>query len=146
METFKRSSLTDLKGEAYELFTITGTPSSVEQSVNDRVTNLPVMFEPSFSFPVPMTTHAMSRRHQELELERLKNRLLGSALSQTDNSSLRDNLMWAARDAAAVAWATPCSLLVFPLLFEENVAAAQHYARRQAQLLAGTEGRSTVAA
>jgi hypothetical protein len=66
--------------------------------------------------------------------ERLKNKLLGGRLR-------RDGVKWdgplrdAAAEAAAIAWTTNVPSLVFPMLFEEKIAAAVAQDQRQIRIL-----------
>jgi hypothetical protein len=68
------------------------------------------------------------------DFERLKNRLFHIRLQETGEkweASLRD----AASEAAALAWTTITPSLVFPVLFEEKIAAVMAQTRRQERIL-----------
>jgi hypothetical protein len=70
----------------------------------------------------------------EGSFERLKNKLLDGRLRQAGtkwDGPLRD----AASEAAAIAWTTNVPSLVFPMLFEEKVAAAVTQDKRQTRIL-----------
>ncbi|MHB8523502.1 MAG: hypothetical protein ACYDH9_22465 [Limisphaerales bacterium] len=69
------------------------------------------------------------------ELERLKERLLQELLGPADPAWVYAPLRRAANDAAAIAWMTPCPLLVLPSLLEEKVQAARRQAQRQQEVL-----------
>ena len=75
--------------------------------------------------PVPFT------RTEENELERLKNRLLQSALAGVSSPLLAAPIRRAANESAALAWLEAHPLLVFPSLFEEKVKAARRRAHQQ---------------
>lgn len=75
----------------------------------------------------------------EAELERLKNRLLRTALASTSTPSLVPSLRRAANEAAALAWLEPHPLLVFPCLFQQLAAAAQRQAHKQMFVRARSE-------
>jgi hypothetical protein len=70
-----------------------------------------------------------------MELEQLKNRLLGELLSSIDEPRLFAPLHRATNEAAALAWTTPFPLLVLPELLREKAEAARRYAKRQAAVL-----------
>jgi hypothetical protein len=55
-------------------------------------------------------------------------------LAEAPTPELTPPLRRAANDAAALAWATLYPLLVFPVLFEEKIAAALRQAERQARI------------
>lgn len=60
----------------------------------------------------------------ETQLEGLKEQLLQPILERVSNSELVKEILWAANEAAALAWCTICPVLVLPLLLEEKVRAA----------------------
>jgi hypothetical protein len=66
------------------------------------------------------------------ELENLKSRLLAAALMHLVDSTAAPGVERAASEAAALAWAGPFPLLLFPELFDEKAADALVQARRQA--------------
>jgi len=59
------------------------------------------------------------------QLQQLKRKLLRAALEETPETGSFKRLCGAANQAAEVAWATPCPLLVFPCLFDEMVKAVR---------------------
>lgn len=65
------------------------------------------------------------------DLTGLKDRLLGELLRGTHNRALRSRYQWAAEDAAALAFMTPCPALFFPALLAEKAEAAREWVRRQ---------------
>jgi len=69
---------------------------------------------------------------------RLRGRLLRPLLAGTNNPVLQAGLRTAASEAESLAWLTPFPLLVLPVLFEEKVRKARHYAIRQAELREST--------
>jgi len=69
---------------------------------------------------------------------RLRGRLLRPLLAGTNNPVLQAGLRRAASEAESLAWLTPFPLLVLPVLFEEKVRKARHYAIRQAELREST--------
>ncbi|MCL5098079.1 MAG: hypothetical protein M1608_11250 [Candidatus Omnitrophica bacterium] len=73
------------------------------------------------------------------QFQQIKARLLKSALDSTREPALCRQLCLATNEAAALAWTTPCPLLVFPCLFEEKVAEAWNYFLRQRRILAATQ-------
>lgn len=93
------------------------------------------VFAPEARFDVRPHPPAPFRATLENEFERLKLRLLGERLRETDNA-LNAPVRRAANEAAAVAWATLFPLLVFPELFEEKIDHAVRQAERQARIFA----------
>ena len=69
--------------------------------------------------PKPLVSAISFRTHAHIDLHQLKLKLLRSALETTSNARLFKRLCGAANQAADLAWATSCPLLVFPCLFEE---------------------------
>ena len=65
------------------------------------------------------------------DLTGLKDRLLGELLRETHSGALKSRYHWAAEDAAALAFMTPCPALFFPLLLAEKAEAAREWVRRQ---------------
>jgi hypothetical protein len=57
----------------------------------------------------------------EIELENLKGRLLHPILEKITDSALLKEVLWAANEAAALAWCTVCPVLMLPLLLEEKI-------------------------
>ena len=84
------------------------------------------------------------RATQENEFERLKSRLLAQRLAEIPVAELNTPLRHAANEAAALAWVTPCPLLVFPVLFEEKTATAVSHADRQARIFKNSREFSAV--
>jgi hypothetical protein len=68
---------------------------------------------------------------EDTELDRLKGRLLSEHLRNVWEPDLNSNLRRAANEAAALAWASPYPLLVFPALFEEKAEEAVTWTQRQ---------------
>jgi hypothetical protein len=99
---------------------------------------MPTGFDPETRFALRPAPPAPFRATQETELERLKNRLLAAQLARATEPELNAPLRHAANDAAALAWATFCPLLVFPVLFEEKTRAAICHAKRQARIYANS--------
>jgi len=71
----------------------------------------------------------------EMELARLKDKLLDERLTEYDEPRLARLARLAATEAEALSWLTPFPLLVLPVLLEEKLDAVQRYARGQRQLL-----------
>jgi hypothetical protein len=69
--------------------------------------------------PKPLVSAISFRTHAHIDLHQLKLKLLKSALETTSNARLFKRLCGAANQAADLAWATSCPLLVLPCLFEE---------------------------
>ena len=68
------------------------------------------------------------------KLAAFKERLLADALRKERDSKLRNWLRLAAGEAEALAWQTPCPLLVLPSLVEEKLEATRKYAHQQAKI------------
>lgn len=92
---------------------------------------LRAVFGPETRFEVVPSVPAPFRARQENELERLKNRLLREKLDDVWEPEKNSLLRRAANEAASLAWVSPYPLLVFPLLFEEKVAAELARLERQ---------------
>ena len=88
-------------------------------------------FEAETRFEVRPSSAAPFRAAQEMELERLKTRLLQERLIRANAPRLSVPLRRAAEDAAALAWVTAYPLLVFPALFDEKARAALLQVQRQ---------------
>lgn len=71
------------------------------------------------------------RATQTSALELLKNRLTDRLVQTAVKPELNVLYRRAANDAAALAWATPFPLLLFPLLLEERAVVAQRQLERQ---------------
>ena len=84
--------------------------------------------KPFFSAPV--------RGEVEAQLEDLKGRLLRPILEKVRDSALSREILWAANEAAALAWCTVCPVLMLPLLLEEKVRAAMQKWEKQQQVKA----------
>jgi hypothetical protein len=84
--------------------------------------------------PVPV------RGPAEIELEQLKERLLGQMLASAADPGLTTVLRRAANEAASVAWFTPYPLLAFPTLLEEKAANARRQQERQQEIRRQTRG------
>ena len=102
--------------------------------MNKNETRVPARFGPETRFEVRPAPPAPFRAMQETEFERLKHRLLTRHLAAVPTPELNTPLRRAANDAAALAWATLYPLLVFPVLFEEKIAAAFRQAEHQARI------------
>ena len=103
--------------------------------MNMNKIRVPTEFGPETRFELRPAPLAPFRATRETEFERLKNRLLSEQLAGAApgwNAPLRR----AANEAAALAWATLYPLLVFPVLFEEKIAAAVRHAEWQARFAA----------
>ena len=108
-------------------------PQLVTEQMNRINKKLKTQFALETRFAVVPTPAAPFRALHETELEKLKGRLLGQALQQTDaedGASLRR----AADEAAALAWTTWYPLLLFPLLFAEKAELAARQTARQAAI------------
>ena len=103
-------------------------------NANDR--RVPTQFAPEVQFEVTPESPAPFRARQDAGLERLKRQLLQDRMERTWDSRHRGALFRAADDAAALAWATPYPLLVFPVLFEEKAGTAERQALHQKQVRA----------
>jgi hypothetical protein len=68
---------------------------------------------------------ACPRDRTHSQLHRLKRKLLRAALEETPENGLFKRICEAANQAAELAWATSCPLLVFPHLFDEMVKAVR---------------------
>lgn len=77
---------------------------------------------------------APRRGELNARLEQLKERLLAPLLASAAHPGLAGEIRWAAHEAAALAWLTPCPVLVLPALLDEKVHKAAHRWERQ-QLL-----------
>lgn len=99
--------------------------------MNDNYKRVPTRFGPETRFEVKPAPPIPFRVAQEDELERLKNRLLLSALKRVEEPDDNVYIRRAANEAAAIAWVTPYPLLTFPELFAEKTDVALVYARRQ---------------
>jgi hypothetical protein len=82
------------------------------------------------------------RGQTEAELERLKGRLLKPFLEKINHTSLAREILWAANEAAALAWFTVCPVLILPTLLEEKVRAAIGRWNKQARLFHASACRS----
>lgn len=67
-------------------------------------------------------------------MQALRQRLLREHLTKVRSPFVAASLLWAAEEAAALAWSTPYPLLVFPALLEEKLAGARAYCRAQARI------------
>ena len=102
--------------------------------MNKNENRVPTAFGPEIRFEVRPAPPVPFRAVLETEFERLKNRLLARQLAEAPALELNPPLRRAANEAAALAWATVYPLLVFPVLFEEKIAAALRQAERQARI------------
>jgi hypothetical protein len=70
----------------------------------------------------------------EDQLEQLKRHLLQPILAKLGDTPLVQEVLWAANEAAALAWCTVCPVLVLPALLDEKVADALSKWRKQQKL------------
>jgi hypothetical protein len=106
--------------------------------MNNNKTKVTARFAPETRFTLPTVASAPFRANLESEFERLKSRLLAETLDETEQPELNAPLRRAANEAAALAWVTFYTLLVFPALFEEKSRAAVRQAARQARIYANS--------
>jgi hypothetical protein len=99
--------------------------------VNNNYNRLRTSFGPETRFELKPILPVPYRAIQETELERLKTRLLLGFLQNAAEPEFNGCLRHAANEAAALAWATPYPLLVFPALLDEKAEAALLQAERQ---------------
>ncbi len=99
--------------------------------MNEKHRRVRARFAPAVRFNVKTVP---VRPAQTAELEQLKNRLLGGLSNGVIDEKSRELLRRAANDAAALVWLTGWPLLLFPLLLEEKVRAAQVQQQRQARV------------
>jgi len=97
---------------------------------------LPARFDPETRFEIRPLAAAPFRTEEEHPLEAMKRRLLAERLDEVWDPEFNSLVRRAANEAAAVAWATPFPLLVFPILFEEKIAGGAARAARQTTILA----------
>jgi len=77
-----------------------------------------------------------SRGAVEDQLEQLKHDLLQPILAKAEDTPFVKEILWAANEAAALAWCTVCPVLVLPGLLEEKVREALHKWHKQQRLRA----------
>jgi hypothetical protein len=102
--------------------------------MNTNKIALKAQFGAETRFEVQPTPAVLFDPAYETAFARLKNKLLDGRLRQAGakwDGPLRD----AASEAAALAWTTSVPSLVFPVLFEEKVAAAVSQDKRQTRIL-----------
>jgi len=104
--------------------------------MNRYYQRVPTSFAPEVRFEVAAGPPPPFRAQQDAELERLKTQLLAEQLGEAWDSRIRKSLQRAANDAAALAWVTAYPLLVFPVLFEEQVERELRRTLRQHQVRA----------
>src|SRR5262245_27071508 len=75
------------------------------------------------------------KRGREDQFARLQRELLFGRVGEELGTNYNNLIRRAARDAAALAWATPYPLLVFPVLFEEKADSAAERGQRQQRIL-----------
>jgi len=97
-------------------------------------------FEAETRFEVGPIAPVPFRGALESELEELKERLLRPLLGAAQDPAQGVPLRRAANEAAGLAWITPFPLLVFPVLLEEKVRAAQCREARQRRVRERSEG------
>ena len=74
---------------------------------------------------------ALRRGTFEAQLEQLKEQLLKPMLASVEHTALVKELCWVANEAAAMAWASACPILVLPALLEEKIRSARSRWERQ---------------
>jgi hypothetical protein len=97
-------------------------------------------FEPETRFEIGSLTPVPFRGPAEIELEKLKARLLRPLLEAVAEPELKTALRRAANDAASAAWFTPFPLLAFPTLLEEKAVIARRQQERQRQIRQRSQG------
>jgi hypothetical protein len=102
-------------------------------------TRLLTEFAPETRFELRPAPPAPFRATLENEFDRLKNQLLAEQLYLAHNAERYAPLRRAANEAAALAWASPFPLLVFPGLFEEKIAELNLQVARQKRIHAQTK-------
>jgi hypothetical protein len=102
--------------------------------MNEKFKRVPTEFGPETRFEFRPAPPVPFRALHDNELDRLKARLLHRYLDRVTDPGLNAYVTRAANEAAALAWATPYPLLVFPGLFEEKTEVALRQARRQADV------------
>jgi len=101
---------------------------------NDK--RVPARFNPEARFEIRPLAAVPFRSEEEHPLEAMKRRLLGDHLDEVWDPEFNSLVRRAANEAAAVAWATPFPLLVFPVLFDEKISDAAARAARQTSIRA----------
>ena len=90
----------------------------------------------STRFDVGIRTRSRPTRHQcQAELQQLKAQLLEPILEAIPDPNLCQRIHQAANEALAAAWGKPHPFLLLPYLLEQKVREAQHWFRRQQQIL-----------
>ncbi len=102
-------------------------------------TRLFTEFAPETRFELRGAPPAPFRATLESEFERLTKQLLAEQLYLAHRAELYAPLRRAANEAAALAWASPFPLLLFPGLFEEKIAALTLQVARQKRIHAQTK-------
>jgi hypothetical protein len=102
--------------------------------MNTNYKRVPARFDPETRFEVKPARPTAGRAAQDIELERLKNRLLAQTLNELAVPEAGGFVRRAAIEAAALAWETRFPLLVFPGLFEEKTQTALLQTERQASV------------
>lgn len=92
---------------------------------------LGTQFDPEVEFEV---NPAFVRLETRRVFGDLQGRLVEQRFHEPANSLLRQDVEMVAQDAAALAWATPYPLLVFPVLFEERIDVRLVQAGRQERI------------
>ena len=77
---------------------------------------------------------APTRGEVETQIEKLKHELLQPIVSRLADAPLIKEVLWAANEAAALAWCTICPVLVLPALLEEKVGQAIAKWQKQQQM------------
>jgi len=102
--------------------------------MNANYRRLPARFDPEIRFEIRPRAAAPFRMEAEDPLEGLKRRLLADRLNEVWDPEFNSLVRRAANEAAAIAWATPFPVLVFPVLFEEKINAGAARAARQSSI------------
>ena len=91
-------------------------------------------FAPETRFELRAAPPAPFRATLENEFDRLNDHLLGEQLYLARHAEQYAPLRRAANEAAALAWASPFPLLLFPGLFEEKIAELTLQVARQKRI------------
>jgi hypothetical protein len=100
---------------------------------NAGTKTLRTKFAPLTRFEVTIPSVPM-RGAPEMELDRLKNKLVRQLLKEPSFATLQVPLHKAATEAATLAWMTPYPLLVLPVLLEEKAQNIRLQFERQEQI------------
>jgi hypothetical protein len=103
------------------VFNQLSSPTAQQKPIkmNEKYRRVPAEFGPETRFEISPTPPAPFRAVQENHFERLKLALLSERLRPLSRPELIAQVRRVANETAALAWATPYPLLVFPVLFTE---------------------------